>query len=82
MNIKWLPFFDTLNNESSNEFSLDIHVQILQALQFSRTKSHWYKTYQISHEYLLSFTEEKTIGGLWPLGFENNCHRILSAQLS
>ena len=31
------------------------------------------------HEYLLCFTEEKTIGGLWPLGFENNCHLILSA---
>ena len=34
------------------------------------------------HEYLLCFTEEKTIGGLWLLEFENNCYRILSAQLS
>ena len=34
------------------------------------------------HEYSLCFTEEKTIGGLWPLGFENNCYRILSVQLS
>ena len=33
------------------------------------------------HEYSLCFTEEKMIGGLWPLGFENNCYHILSAQL-
>ena len=34
------------------------------------------------HEYSLCFAEEKTIGGLWSLGFENNCYRILSGQLS
>ena len=41
MNIKWLPFFiHTAQGESKKPDSFE--------MQIIRTKSHWYKTYQIS----------------------------------